>query len=282
MTRVLVTGGAGFIGSNLVAGAARARGRRPRARQLLDGQPREPRGARARGRGRRGRPPLVRARPHGRARRRGRLPPGRARLGAALGAGPAHVDGGQRRGHAQRPARRARRGHPPRRGGVVVVRLRRRRDVPARRDAGARPASRPTPSRSSPPSGSASRFTRVYGIETVALRYFNVFGPRQDPTSQYAAVVPRFIERDRRGPAASRSTATASSRATSRTSRTSSPRTCSRRTRAGPRAASSTSRPAARRRSTRSRTRSAGCSAGRSRRRTARRSPATCESRGRT
>jgi UDP-glucose 4-epimerase len=36
-------------------------------------------------------------------------------------------------------------------------------------------------------------FTRVYGIETVALRYFNVFGPRQDPTSQYAAVVPKFI-----------------------------------------------------------------------------------------
>ena len=36
-------------------------------------------------------------------------------------------------------------------------------------------------------------FTRVYGIETVALRYFNVFGRRQDPTSQYAAVVPRFI-----------------------------------------------------------------------------------------
>jgi UDP-glucose 4-epimerase len=37
-------------------------------------------------------------------------------------------------------------------------------------------------------------FARVYGLETVALRYFNVFGPRQDPTSQYAAVVPRFIE----------------------------------------------------------------------------------------
>ena len=37
-------------------------------------------------------------------------------------------------------------------------------------------------------------FTRVYGLETVTLRYFNVFGPRQDPTSQYAAVVPRFIE----------------------------------------------------------------------------------------
>ncbi len=37
-------------------------------------------------------------------------------------------------------------------------------------------------------------FTRVYGLETVALRYFNVFGPRQDPASQYAAVVPLFIE----------------------------------------------------------------------------------------
>jgi UDP-glucose 4-epimerase len=38
-----------------------------------------------------------------------------------------------------------------------------------------------------------SSFSRVYGMEIVSLRYFNVFGPRQDPTSQYAAVVPRFI-----------------------------------------------------------------------------------------
>lgn len=36
-------------------------------------------------------------------------------------------------------------------------------------------------------------FTQVYGLETVALRYFNVFGPRQDETSQYSAVIPRFI-----------------------------------------------------------------------------------------
>jgi nucleoside-diphosphate-sugar epimerase len=36
-------------------------------------------------------------------------------------------------------------------------------------------------------------FFRVYGLETVALRYFNVFGPHQDPNSQYAAVVPKFI-----------------------------------------------------------------------------------------
>jgi UDP-glucose 4-epimerase len=36
-------------------------------------------------------------------------------------------------------------------------------------------------------------FTATYGLETVALRYFNVFGPRQDPKSQYAAVIPKFI-----------------------------------------------------------------------------------------
>ena len=36
-------------------------------------------------------------------------------------------------------------------------------------------------------------FTLVYGLPTVALRYFNVFGPRQDPKSQYAAVIPAFI-----------------------------------------------------------------------------------------
>ncbi len=38
-------------------------------------------------------------------------------------------------------------------------------------------------------------FTPVYGLETVCLRYFNVFGPRQDPDSQYAAVIPLFISR---------------------------------------------------------------------------------------
>ena len=36
-------------------------------------------------------------------------------------------------------------------------------------------------------------FTRVYGLPTVSLRYFNVFGPRQNPRSQYAAVIPKFI-----------------------------------------------------------------------------------------
>jgi UDP-glucose 4-epimerase len=41
--------------------------------------------------------------------------------------------------------------------------------------------------------GYCRSFAHVYGLECVALRYFNVFGPRQDPFSQYAAVIPNFI-----------------------------------------------------------------------------------------
>jgi UDP-glucose 4-epimerase len=39
----------------------------------------------------------------------------------------------------------------------------------------------------------AGVWSQLYGVETVGLRYFNVFGPRQDPASEYAAVIPRFI-----------------------------------------------------------------------------------------
>ena len=38
-----------------------------------------------------------------------------------------------------------------------------------------------------------SVFYQVFGLETISLRYFNVFGPQQDPTSQYAAAVPAFV-----------------------------------------------------------------------------------------
>jgi len=38
-----------------------------------------------------------------------------------------------------------------------------------------------------------SVFAKVYGLETICLRYFNVFGPQQDPASQYAAAIPAFI-----------------------------------------------------------------------------------------
>ena len=41
--------------------------------------------------------------------------------------------------------------------------------------------------------GYCRSFADVYGLETVCLRYFNVFGPRQDPLSQYSAVIPSFI-----------------------------------------------------------------------------------------
>jgi nucleoside-diphosphate-sugar epimerase len=42
-------------------------------------------------------------------------------------------------------------------------------------------------------------FYRTFGLETVCLRYFNVFGPRQDPNSQYAAAIPKFVAAIREG-----------------------------------------------------------------------------------
>ena len=39
----------------------------------------------------------------------------------------------------------------------------------------------------------ANNFTDIYGIETIGLRYFNVFGRRQDPNGAYAAVIPKFV-----------------------------------------------------------------------------------------
>jgi UDP-N-acetylglucosamine/UDP-N-acetyl-alpha-D-glucosaminouronate 4-epimerase len=42
-------------------------------------------------------------------------------------------------------------------------------------------------------------FSQLYGLETVCLRYFNVFGPRQDPTTQYAGAIAKFISCARRG-----------------------------------------------------------------------------------
>ncbi len=39
----------------------------------------------------------------------------------------------------------------------------------------------------------AKVYANIYGLQTVSLRYFNIFGPRQDPASEYAAVIPKFI-----------------------------------------------------------------------------------------
>ena len=50
-------------------------------------------------------------------------------------------------------------------------------------------------------------FYRLYGLKTFALRYFNVFGPAENPKSQYAAVIPVFIEALRTGKPPAPSTA---------------------------------------------------------------------------
>ena len=42
-------------------------------------------------------------------------------------------------------------------------------------------------------------FSKIYGLETVSLRYFNVYGPRQDPNGSYAQAIPKFLDQARRG-----------------------------------------------------------------------------------
>ena len=130
----------------------------------------------------------------GGGRLRGRPPSGRAAVGPALGPGSADQQRDQRDRHAQRAARRARPRRPPRRVRVLVVGVRRQPPGAAakREDRPALPIS-PYATAKLAGEGYARSFHGVYGLETVALRYFNVFGPRQDPTSQYAAVIPNFI-----------------------------------------------------------------------------------------
>ena len=59
--------------------------------------------------------------------------------------------------------------------------------------------SRPTRCRSSSAEQYGQMFTRLYGLETVTIRYFNVFGPRQDPWSPYSGVISLFISALRDG-----------------------------------------------------------------------------------
>jgi nucleoside-diphosphate-sugar epimerase len=74
------------------------------------------------------------------------------------------------------------------------------RELPKREDMPAQPMA-PYAVAKLAAEGYCRAFFDVYGLETVSLRYFNVFGPRQDPVSQYAAVIPRFITAFIRGQA---------------------------------------------------------------------------------
>jgi UDP-glucose 4-epimerase len=65
-------------------------------------------------------------------------------------------------------------------------------ELPKREDMPARPRS-PYALQKWIGEGYCEHYARLYGLESVSLRYFNVFGPRQDPRSMYAGVIPRFV-----------------------------------------------------------------------------------------
>ena len=180
MSLYLVTGGAGFIGSHLCEELVR-RGERVRVVDSLitgkranlahvpgvdfiEGDLADLAVARARGAGR-----GLRAAPGGHP------------VGAALGQRPDHVEPREHRRDAERAGRGARRRREARSStpGPRPPTATRRRCPSARR---CRPSrSRPTRCRSWWASSTCAMFTQLYGLETVTIRYFNVFGPRQDP-----------------------------------------------------------------------------------------------------
>ena len=125
-------------------------------------------------------------------RRRDSLSRSGARLRASFGCRPDDDARSQHNRHAQRIACSARCRRATRGQCVKLISLWRHRGIAqTRRHDGA--ALSPYALSKLAGEHYISIFNRVYGFEAVALRYFNIFGPRQDPESQYAAVIPRFV-----------------------------------------------------------------------------------------
>ena len=190
MAHFLVTGGAGFIGSHLaeeLVGADIASAS-PTTRHRQAPQSRSPQ--RRRVPRRRSRRSGVRA--QGGRRRRLRAAPGGDPVRAAVGGRSADVASRQHRRNAERAPRGARR----RRQSPGLRRL----VVGVRRHGDAAQSAREMPSDPLSPYALQKlvgeqylqMFTRLYGLETVTTRYFNVFGPRQDPSSPYSGVISLF------------------------------------------------------------------------------------------
>ena len=196
--RALVTGGAGFIGSNLVDALVErgdevtvldnlSTGRRENLEQALAG------GAELAEVDLRDAEAVSGARRAGAA--GGDLPPGRAGGRAQVGRGSGLGLGRERGRHGERAERRAARTacagwcSPPPAARSTARRRRSRRPRTTRW-----PRRRPTASPSSAPRTTARLFTRLHGLSTVALRFGNVYGPRQDPLGE-AGVIAIFCGR---------------------------------------------------------------------------------------